>query len=128
MPGKHSYPYSFQIQQPKDFCSFFNFLTMVMAGIGVALVTTYYSNYMPFLSCCSAYIYWLEVFFGSDDRNGKFEYLVHIISPTYEGEKMCCTTYELSCSWCDPQPSKLTDWLSSNKWYYKKWKQFVYKL
>ena len=60
---------------------------MVKAGIGVALVTTYYSNYMPFLSCCSAYIYWLEVFFGSDDRNGKFEYLVHIISPTYEGEK-----------------------------------------
>ena len=78
MPGKHSYPYSFQIQQPKDFYSFLNFLTMVMAGIGVALVTTYYSNYMPFLSCCSAYIYWLEVFFGSNDRNGKFEYLAQI--------------------------------------------------
>ena len=30
-----------------------------MAEIGVALVTTYYSNYMPFLSCCiHTYIGW----------------------------------------------------------------------
>ena len=50
------------------------------------------------------FAYWLEVFFGSGDRNGKFEFLAHI---TYEGKKYVAP-YTLSYSWCDPQPSKLT--------------------